>query len=87
MRTAATLGGSFRLVTHDGVDWKADFVPKQGRAESLAFRKPLEACVAACERAHVLRHTNKLFAAAGDERLNLSELEGDALAWKRPRRF
>jgi len=86
MRSARAKGGAYVLVSHDGVDWTADWRPAKGRPTSVQFRRPLEACVTACERDHVLRFTNELLAHSGSEALAATDLQGDAVAWKR-RRF
>jgi hypothetical protein len=87
LRTSTLREGSYRLVSHNGVDWKAEWVARGGRPESIAFRLPEADCRKACDRHNVLRHTHAALVAAGDEGLVAPELEGDALAWKRPRRF
>ncbi|MFZ5445901.1 MAG: hypothetical protein ACOZQL_38265 [Myxococcota bacterium] len=86
LRSAATKGGSYTLMSHDGVDWTADFRPTKGRASPVLFRQPLEACLTACERDHVLRFTNEVLVANGAGTLAAADLQGDAVAWKR-RRF
>lgn len=85
MRSATTKGGTYTLVSHDGVDWTADFRPTKGRAQSVLFRKPVDACITACERDHVFRFTNELLVASGSEALTAAALQGSAEAWKRPR--
>ena len=74
------------LLSHDGVDWIAEWRPTKGRPNPVLFRKPVDACVAACERDQVLRFTNEVLVANGSEALTASDLQGDATAWKR-RRF
>ena len=74
------------LLSHDGVDWSAEWRPTKGRPNVVLFRKPAEACMAGCERDHVLRFTNELLVANGAEALAAADLQGDAVAWKR-RRF
>jgi hypothetical protein len=86
MRSARMKDGAYVLLSHDGVDWTADWRPSTGRPASVLFRRPLEACVTACERHHVLRFTNEVLARSGSEALAAPELQGDAVAWKR-RRF
>lgn len=86
LRSATTKGGTYTLVSHDGVDWTADFRPVKGRAQSVLYRQPLDACVTACERDHVSRFTNELLVANGAEALTAKDLQGAADAWKR-RRF
>jgi hypothetical protein len=86
LRTASAKGGTYTLLSHDGVDWAADFRPVKGRPTPVLFRQRLEACVAACERDHVLRFTNEVLVANGAQTLAASDLQGDAVAWKR-RRF
>lgn len=86
VRSAVAKGGTYSLVSHDGVDWSADFRPAKGRANPVLFRQPLEACVAACERDHVLRFTNEVLVSSGAQALAAADLQGDAVAWKR-RRF
>ena len=86
LRSAAAKGGSYSLMSHDGVDWTADFRPTKGRANPVLFRQPLEACIAACERDHVMRFTNEVLVSNGGQALTASDLQGDAVAWKR-RRF
>ncbi len=83
MRSAVAKGGVYSLMSHDGVDWTADFRPTKGRAQSVLFRRPLEACIAACERDHVLRFTNEVLVANGAQSLAAADLQGDAVAWKR----
>jgi hypothetical protein len=86
LRTSASRGGSYVLLSHDGVDWTAEWRPTKGRPNAVLFRKPVDACVAACERDHVLRFTNEMLVASGAEALAAADLQGDAVAWKR-RRF
>jgi hypothetical protein len=86
MRSARAKGGAYVLVSHDGVDWSADWRPPKGRPTSVLFRRPLESCITACERDHVLRFTNEVLARDGSEALAAPDLQGDAVAWKR-RRF
>jgi hypothetical protein len=86
MRSARAKGGAYVMVSHDGVDWTADWRPAKGRPTSVQFRRPLEVCVTACERDHVLRFTNEVLAHSGSEALAAPDLQGDAVAWKR-RRF
>ena len=83
MRSAVAKGGTYSLLSHDGVDWSADFRPAKGRANPVLFRKTLEACIAACERDHVLRFTNEMLVANGAQSLAAADLQGDAVAWKR----
>lgn len=86
LRTAPSRGGTYVLLSHDGVDWIAEWRPTKGRANPVLFRKPVDACVAACERDQVLRFTNEVLVANGSEALTAADLQGDATAWKR-RRF
>lgn len=86
LRSAVVKGGNYSLMSHDGVDWTADFRPTKGRANAVLFRQPLEACIAACERDHVLRFTNEVLVSNGAQALAAADLQGDAVAWKR-RRF
>lgn len=86
LRSAVVKGGSYALMSHDGVDWTADFRPTKGRANPVLFRQPLDACLAACERDHVLRFTNEVLVSNGAQALAAADLQGDAVAWKR-RRF
>lgn len=86
MRSARATGGAYVLMSHDGVDWTADWRPSKGRPTSVLFRRPLEDCVTACDRDHVLRFTNEVLARSGSEALAAPDLQGDAVAWKR-RRF
>lgn len=86
LRSATTKGGTYTLLSHEGVDWTADFRPAKGRAQSVLFRQPLDACLAACERDHVSRFTNELLVANGAGALTAADLQGAADAWKR-RRF
>jgi hypothetical protein len=86
LRSAPTKAGTYTLMSHDGVDWTADFRPTKGRAQSVLFRQPLEACITACERDHVTRFTNELLVANGAQALTAADLQGAADAWKR-RRF
>ncbi|MGV3620755.1 MAG: hypothetical protein ACO1OB_08055 [Archangium sp.] len=83
LRSAVVKGGLYSLMSHDGVDWTADFRPTKGRANTVLFRQPLEACIAACERDHVLRFTNEVLVSNGAQALAASDLQGDAVAWKR----
>jgi hypothetical protein len=41
----------------------------QGPPASVLFRRPLETCVTACERDHVLRFTNEVLARSGSDAL------------------
>ncbi len=86
LRSATTKGGTYTLVSHDGVDWTADFRPTKGRAQSVLFRQQLDACITACERDQVLRFTNEMLVANGAQALTAADLQGSADAWKR-RRF
>lgn len=86
LRTASAKGGTYSLMSHDGVDWTADFRPAKGKPNSVLFRKTLEACITACERDHVVRFTNEVLVANGAQALAANDLQGDAVAWKR-RRF
>jgi hypothetical protein len=86
LRSAPSRGGTYVLLSHDGVDWTAEWRPTKGRPNTVLFRKPVEACVVACERDQVLRFTNDMLVASGAEALAATDLQGDAVAWKR-RRF
>ena len=86
LRSATTKGGTYTLVSHDGVDWTADFRPTKGRTQSVLFRQQLDACITACERDQVLRFTNEMLVANGAQALTAADLQGSADAWKR-RRF
>jgi hypothetical protein len=83
MRSATAKGGSYSLMSHDGVDWVAEFRPTKGRAQSVLFRKPIDVCITACERDHVLRFTNEMLVSNGAQSLAAADLQGDAVAWKR----
>jgi hypothetical protein len=85
LRSARARGGTYVLLSHDGVDWTAEWRPEKGRPTPVLFRKPADACVAACERDHVLRFTNELLVASGSDSLAAADLQGDAVAWKRRR--
>jgi len=86
LRSATTKGGTYTLVSHDGVDWTADFRPTKGRTQSVLFRQQLDACITACERDQVLRFTNEMLVAHGAQAMTAADLQGGADAWKR-RRF
>jgi hypothetical protein len=87
LRTAKVATGRYVLLSHDGVDWKADWQPQGGKPESVAFRRPLQECQAACATHRLQQETNALLERKGFADLTARALQGDALAWKRPRRF
>ncbi|MGC4001583.1 MAG: hypothetical protein QM767_30630 [Anaeromyxobacter sp.] len=82
-RAAAAPGGEYVMLSFDRVTWSAEWRPKGGRVERLAFRETQAGAEAACERHRTVQRADALLSAADAGGLVGKAITGEAVAWRR----